>query len=461
MSKVSLIKDVVVPDFAEEAVFLQSTLLQLTDANIEEIVKQLAINFPDPSDEDMDKIASNVYTIVKVRPKAQKTYASLMGTIQLFFNKQFDKDTLLCAPPWFLRHLYLQGLIDIEKVEERCNERSYYKPFFLVELGYDNSVLRGQFNLLGRMYDSLKENDFKKYKEILEFGYAKDTPEYAIKYDDIEYVKAHSSTIRNLSTSPIEFNNFSENDFQRKTPDFWDEAKTTMQPIVFAAHYGSPECFKYFLTNNGRIDLQVIAEACYGGNDEIVKKCIEKTANVGKGKIAALISLRNNVYDMIANMNGETFGDNLSARAGNVLALLNDIKDLKQEPVDGISRMMTAAEFGNYGAIEILYYKGFSLTYTDNCGTCLCRAASSGHIPIVRQLIGYGARYNDGNNRRCLADYICRNNQIAIIKLLMKNGLNINQSDSYMTSYVRQQLFPNFKPQTTSSWKTAKKTTWG
>jgi hypothetical protein len=442
MQKVNLIKDVQIPDFAEEAVFLQSTLLQVTEANIEEIVSQLAINFPDPTETDMDKFASNIYTIAKVRPKDQKTYAMLMAVIQLYFGKNFDTDTILCAPPWFLRHLYLQGLIDLEKIKIRCDERSYYKPFFLPELGYEKINLRGQFLPLSRNYESLAENDFKKFKEVLEFGYAKDTAEYAIKNDDVEYVKKHANEIKKVSMSTIEQNIFSDNTFPIKINEVWDESYQSLEPIILAAHYGSLNCFKYY-AEKSTINVQVLAEACYGGNEEIIKMCTDKTINTGRGKIGAILALRNDVYDSIANTSGENVPRNWSARAGNILALLNEINDEKNENLNDISRIMTAAENGNYGAVEVLYYKGFSISNSDRYGTCLCRAACCGHIPVVRQLLGFGANWADGNNQSRIPELTCKNNQIAIIRLMMKNGLRYSHQDSYMNNYVKSILFPN------------------
>ena len=419
-------QEIEIPDFAEEAVFLQNTILQLNEQNYEEIASILYMNFSDAKDEDMDKIASNVFTVARVRPKLQKQFAKLMSLFSLLVGKQYDIDTLLSAPPWLLRHLYLEGLVDLVKVKERIKERPYYLRYFVPELGYNESTFTNQFSMFHAKVENLKKDDWALYKEILEFGYMKDSLEYIIKFDDVEALKKKEiKRDSSVSISPIECINFNENQYPRPTPSQYDSQTSNVPLLAFAAHYGSEKCFDHLKTIQSLNALTAV-HACFGGNINIVKKCIQQISNVANGAIAAILTLHNDVIDILQGKIYSTPSKLWAPQCGNVMAVLKDIQNVNSDDDDSITRLMAAAEYGHYGCVDILYHKGFDYRRSNN-GSALDRAATCGHIAVVRLLLKYDP--NPMNNSRSF-EYVNSKNQTAIIKLLKNAGLSIPQSSN-------------------------------
>ena len=438
-----------IPDYAEEAVFLQTTLLELNEQNYEEIASLLYMNYSDGKDEDLDKIASNVFTIARVRPKLQKQYAQLMNLFSLLVGKQFNVDTLLSAPPWFLRHLYLQGLVDLVKIKERIEERQYYLRFFVPELGYNESTFSKQFSIYNSKINELKENDWQKYKEILEYGYTKDSVGYIIKYDDVESLKKIDiNKVPSASLSPIESINFDENMFPNRINNQFEEQFTNIPLVTFAAHYGSEKCFEY-LKSKQTLNPITAAHAFYGGNLNIVKTCANQIANMSNCLITAILGLHNDLYDY---MKGKPFTQPQTAwpaRCGNVVYLLKSFKDQDLDDQNINSKIMAAAELGNYGCVEILYHMGYSLE--GGSGSPLERASACGHIPIVRLLLKYDPQPFHSPRQMQILQYAGDKNQTAIIKLLMKHGLRCSPNSSELKPFVAKRIFPNSKIDTNNT----------
>ena len=211
-------------------------------------------------------------------------------------------------PAYFLRLLVIENVITpqqlLNKYESNITDPEYATENEFYLFAYTSPIIMQYDNFYQQQYEKayrdhhvknetifrlLKEKELSKLNELLDFGYYKDSPYYAAKYDDLD-----------LFISFAIHPNFS---YDIAGLDLFEPTSVVHQQknlIETAALFGSPRCFKYMVSNHIKYTENVLTFAIQGGNIEIIR-VLEMSKNISfkNSLIDACRYLQNNVFDWL------------------------------------------------------------------------------------------------------------------------------------------------------------------
>jgi len=227
------------------------------------------------------------------KPGSLKYIVRLCKSISKYdqFGKDFWKQ--LYDSYWsgrLIRVLYSEGCFTIEEILEMVvSTREYWQflCYFIdvipeIELRISNSYVH---SMLSQYIQTYKADNWKIYREMIEYGFPKDSIFYLIRYDRYDDLPKYLSTPNFDINQKIEYSPFQI--ISRIQID---------SLLAFAAAWGSINCFKIILLNGGSVTSNVAICAFFGGNIEIIRliepdyygngECLSKCISSGHYEIA-------------------------------------------------------------------------------------------------------------------------------------------------------------------------------
>ena len=155
-----------------------------------------------------------------------------------------------------------------------CSNFSIFKSFCPYYFRWDYSQEK-HFSNWKKIYNKYYYNEKKKYQELIQYGFKKDSLGYIIKYDEIEKLISYSSEI------DFDFN------MNLKTSLFEVPLRySTISLINASAFYGSVQSFRYLLVNGSKTDSDTCLRAIQGGNIDLIR-LFEENMNLNQSIITA------------------------------------------------------------------------------------------------------------------------------------------------------------------------------
>ena len=265
----------------------------------------------------------------------------------------------------------------------------------------------------------LKRDNWLLYHDLLQYGYEKNTLRYALKYDDLEFLK-EATTANDWTYS------------KRLFPSPF-EPSSSMSLLCFAAKHGSIKCFNFLIEKGAKIDQEVIDAAISSGNIELFNIIQSKSPQFRRSLVTASKYYHLDIANWLL-MNTETsdiFLDNL-IETGNYRVVLYFAQP--SDIVYSIGTWTPLSRAAVNGFLSLCTYfirKGAQINpKKTDAFTPLHAAAQAGYIEVCRFLVTNGANINpkDDNNNSPLYLAAQKNNYNVVDFLLSKNA-PINQAN--------------------------------
>lgn len=227
-----------------------------------------------------------IMNIAEYRLSNAKSYVALCAHLIQKMPHHFYRAFIRFFSPKISRLLFQAGLINVNDILEYGNQYPDIFFWFPLEIGIP-VVCRSSkyFKYIVQNFKHYKENDYKVYRELLEYGYELGTPELAIKNDSINELVF-------LSSSP----GF---DFNCDVPPNGFNTRDRMNYIQLSAFYGSEHSFKFLILNGCEVNLKVARCSVIGGNLGIVRLCEQNGCTFEDCLDSAIIAHRNDIFDWI------------------------------------------------------------------------------------------------------------------------------------------------------------------
>ena len=408
-----------IPETMVPFVKIQDALSVLDESNFKEVLEIISKNIT--SETFYEELVLQIIRFTQIRRNFQyyalltKELFSILGS-----PNYFREIVYYFAKGLYLRALYLAGVFSLEDVENKCKKDISQYFYFAPELGIPRSAQ--EITAFGPIYTRLgvlRKDNWLLYNDLLQYGYEKNTLRYALKYDDIEFLKEATKAndwtySKKLFSSPF-------------------EPSSPMSLLAFAAKHGSIQCFYFLLENGAKITQEVIDAAISSGNMELFKVIQSNTSQFRHSLITASKYFHMEIANWLL-MNTETsdiFLDNLIetcnyrivlyfAQPSDIVYSIGTWTPLSRAAVNGLLSLCT-------------YFvgKGAQINPTKiDAFTPLHAAAQAGYLEVCRYLVMNGADINpkDDNNNSPL--YLAaEKNNYNVVDFLLSKGAPINQGN--------------------------------
>ena len=276
-------------------------LANLTHNNCKKTVADIVARYDTP--ETIDLVASALTYFFEIRITQRNLYTILGSNLLKQFKNYLWASVIFIGSGSLLYNLYKYNALTLQQIRQRCqiDKQIYY--FFAPELGIphyyqafsdifelipvtDNTVRDdSETNCVDVMKEELKENNWAKYDELRTTGYLSSSIQHLIIRDDLQEFTLRSN-MKGFETNLV----FDESPFI---------GHQKFSYISFAARYGAKECFWLLKKKNCPIDNNVVLNAVFGGNMEIIQECYSENASFEGALSIAIASHRNEVIDFI------------------------------------------------------------------------------------------------------------------------------------------------------------------
>ena len=376
--------NVEVPPELKNVVALEELLDALNNENANDVAKRIVVDFE--YFREIEELVSFIIIFFNTRHKIN-SFGKLCRILYDSIGEKFKIRILEKAPKLLIRSLYNEGIITLDDVKKKIVKDNELTFFFAPEIEIQEDLFQYyEMRFIEDNFDKLKADDWKLYKELLQYGYLKETKEFLIKFDEIETLKSKFPDIEpnaDIETSPF-------------------DADREVSYISLAAFYGSEKCFRFLLEErNAEIDDKVIQNAAKGGNMNIIKLLESKGSSFENSFLSAIEFHRQDVFSYFLKTyenNEPSFNDCISL--GNILAYI--------------------------------YYlqSGCDPNESDCYGwTSLPLAAMNAQISLVKYLVKRGCDINAVAVANTALHYACGENNYAVVKFLLENGADVSAVD--------------------------------
>ena len=304
-------------------------MANLTHSNSKKIAADIAARYDTP--ETIDLVASALTYFFEIRITQRSLYTFLGSLLLKQFKNYLWASVIFIGSGAFLYSLYKYNALTIQQIRQRCqiDKKMYY--FFAIELGIPHyfpafedlfelipvtdNISRddSETNCVDVMKEELKENNWAKYNELRSSGYVSSSIQQIIIHDNLQEFTLRSN-MKGFETGLI----FDESPFI---------GHQKFSYISFAARYGAKECFWLLKKKGCQIDNNVVLNAVFGGNMQIIQECYSENASFEGALAIAIQTHRTEVIDFIKlNFPQYTYtpedcitGFNISAFGGSTL----------------------------------------------------------------------------------------------------------------------------------------------
>ena len=442
-----------IPNLMLPFIRIQDALSVLDGTNLSD-VNQIFLEYI-TSHKFYEETIINIIRFTQIRPKNIEFYAELCKLLVSEFGTEFRDILYHYTKGHLLRALYKNDVFSIDEIKEKCTKNISQYFYFAPELGIPKEA--EEIHAFGPVFSRLsvlRRDGWSSYKELLEFGYEKNTLRYSLKYDDIDFLieatKENDWTYsKRLFSSPF-------------------EPGPTMSLLSFAGRHGSIKCFKFLLEKGVKIDQETVDAVIASGNEELFKLLQTKTKTFRRSLVTAAQYYRMETADwLLANTDvSDVFLDNL-IEAGNYRiatyfaspseimygigtwtplnrAAVNGFLSLcmffiangaivNPNKPDAFTPLHAATQAGHLEVCRYFISNGANINPTDdNNNTPLYLAAQKNNDKIVELLITSGAGINLGNEEKKTALIgAAENNASAAVRTLLDNGAGVNVIDEH------------------------------
>lgn len=458
------IDDLVIPDEYAEYAQLELELNNIREKSSSEILSFIEENFK--TKEEIRTVTIFILSYTKTMPLYMDNFCDLILGLtryhpeikDLVYRRVFGK---------FLRKLYVKGYFTLEEVELLCKSNIQTYQYFAPELGLPDEFLNLRRNYqIKRNINKLMKDDWKIYREVLEYDWPINSVEYLIRCDSVRDLILKIDSNYNFDT--VYTLHYLIERFQ---------PKLTMTEL--AAYYGSLNCFKYIIERAKNLDNTLSSTVIHSGSVEMLSMAAKKDVDMTLALSSAIKHHQNDVFDWLklnyacreSNMVFATQAHNLHVLFYYILNNFN-----VNEAVAGYTPLLMATKNDDlfffsilmkYGAdinsvlpnktnvlqlsvefnsIDIFNYivenhiNDFDIDYTNNSmQTALHICSSTGNYYIAKKLIDMGANVNKKDNQQRIALHIAAEHGYTdIVDLLVVNNSHIDEVDSSKETPMRK-----------------------
>ena len=301
--------------------------------------------------------------------------------------------------PVLLYKLYQLGIFLFDDIKTFLENRDAFILSYYYHKEIDNFDDHIRLKTIPSDYDDCYYEFKENIDALIQYGFAPNTIEYCLKYDDIN---AFINIYSNQNHSPGGIAKWSPFEWSQK-PDFFDF-------LSFYGFYGSIECFKYLLMNGFSIDDKIRSIVVCSGNTDLFHICNNVIVDFSNHICYAAEYFRLSILNFLIEK-----GVNI-----------NCINRENSSPLH------LASKNGHIGLVEFFIKQGADLDKKDsNCMTPLFYAANNFHLHVVDYLIRNGADINakDEDGWTPL-HYAARYDSYNVLEYLVKHGADINAKDT-------------------------------
>ena len=217
---------------------LQKLLNNLTEETYEETLNFVLDLF---HNKWMNDYLLLIIKYTEIRPNKINFYHKIINAL-VKEKKEVVFQVLIHSQPRFLYFILKQRNFEKDTIKSFTYSTDSMEIAYLSILNHNNRVKQLLNHLSYSRFLELKANNYQKYNEILEYGYEKNSVEYAIKTDDVEllknlYKENQKYCLDELSQNPLKTSKFS--------------------PLALSIFYHSKKC-RDFLETKEKYD-----ESCY------------------------------------------------------------------------------------------------------------------------------------------------------------------------------------------------------
>lgn len=402
-----------VPDILRPLVNLQNYLNNLNKLNLKEVALVIARDLE--YYKKIEELVTNILIFVEIRRRDFILYSLLCIYLKNLIGEKFKKRVLEKASALFLRSLFLNNFFTLDEIKHILEKNKEMYFYFAPEVGIPEvAMLCFDSNFIEEKLDEYKKNDWKLYKEVLEYGCIVNSIEYAIKFDKVDLLKTFGDIKpgQKATTNPF-------------------VSEEEMDLLCFASLNGSENSFNYLISRGFKIDNNVARCAVRGGNRNIFVKCNKNETLVSD----AIEYHRYDFFDELVKYITSTDFFNECISLGNIkcyLFFLDNGADPNVKDCYGWCSLQHAALIGQQSLVEYLIsYRNVDINGTVlSDSTALHCASKYNNIAIAKILIKNGADVNfkDMSLQTPLHIAVQKSN-LVIARLLVKNGADIEAED--------------------------------
>ncbi|EAX97223.1 hypothetical protein TVAG_196650 [Trichomonas vaginalis G3] len=408
----------------------------------------------------VDAVAALISFYNDEMPQNRAAYVNLAHEVSQRFQNYLWASLLMISSGQLLYSLYLKGSITLQQARKRCSieKRIYY--FFAKELGIPHYYPEYQYifsftpvtnnetrddtedNAASLVRADLLDQYWLTYDNLRNTGYLNDSIQGYIISNDVDHVIDLANDAKFDPTERFESSPFSN-------------TKRTFNYLEFSAFYGSFDSFNYFIGRGLKVTKQVVYDAVFGENKDIVEYC-SKNGGDFEGIISFAISHHKNTILtwLMTNYNQEYTpldcikGQNLqflkksnmifspeclyyAARSGYVpLAkyVMENIQDYEYKDENGDTSLIIATRFGFYEMCHFLVKNGCNVNAKGKNGeTPLYIAGILGINELVVFYLSEGADFREitDKNETVLNALAFSGNKDSVLAL-MSYGMDLN-----------------------------------
>lgn len=230
---INSLEEVNVPDTMKNFIEMQYLMSNLNESNLNKTVDSFS-NLIGDNECYYDEICRLITVFTTHRSKEVQLFAKFAVNLMKKLEPSFIKALLLQSERLFLRYLYIYNAFSNQDLVNIKFKQSFeHKFMFVPEFGYPKLVddQKNTKYALNRKEKKLYLSDkCKLYRELLEFGYLKDSVQYLIKYDMLDDLKEKINKIR-FDTE------------QLLAMSYYESVSPLVKPLYLAAFYASTKCF--------------------------------------------------------------------------------------------------------------------------------------------------------------------------------------------------------------------------
>jgi len=373
--------------------WVQDLLTNINESNLEEILEEIKKSELITTETGVEILCTEISIIPHIRPTSKEIISELCGRLVLNLegNQMFIMSLLKILgfrAPIILRRLYDKGIINTEN--SLCCLVDYHGFIcFMPEIMNLRPIL---WNKCAKLCsERLMADNWYLFKELIRFGWEKNSLGYVLKYDLIDDLIIMMGNPKFSIDTTIEWSDFEVPFFNNK-----------MFPLSIAAIYDSVKCFKQLMMIGSRIPNDIVKSAIIGGNCDLVRASMI-IANNNHGLIsiasvyrrAIIVSwLKENCFSSELNLVENAYFNNIRQ----IIHSLDHQCDCSHNNEEHIICLHVAAKNGYYYLLKTLLEKGFDINIKDQFGmTPIHYACLNGQFRVARFLIKNGANIHEPN----------------------------------------------------------------
>ncbi|OHT02737.1 hypothetical protein TRFO_30045 [Tritrichomonas foetus] len=416
---------------------------------------------------DLTEIVTSILlNVVSSRPHQIPDYAKYVKKLCDFHEKLRDQINILFFDLdkikklrqkqkdnyYLYRCFYDEGIFDEDKLLEFIDSHDSVFGFaWFIDI-IDAEMFNEMIDLIKENYSSLyscyinqieemRSNNFEKFNEIKKIGEILSPTAEAIRNDDVnefsKYVNHDSDNFHDNSLEPS---------ILQIHPNFYEHAPSLFSYSLF---FGSYKCVKYMISNCTIKNIgKYFIDALYSNNAEILHILDQKQAQLGFWENYPILLHLSDVYNWMFDRNGN--GCFLLNSHYNSISSFNFIDFFKSfirtNCYDDLKRCLKCALTCGNNEIAKLFNLiiGTSLlpnwiptfdarnneTQQSNYSKQFFQACIRGNLKKVKYLMNKFdyVTFINGTKNGFLRNFVCENNRISILKLLLKNDkIDVNK----------------------------------